>query len=97
MTDLEMWSALVAFLLPLVIAVIQQPRWSGPVRVGIMVVFCVLASLVTTALQGNLSTDRWFHSLLVVAIGTIAFYQGVWKPALVAPRLERATSPRAPK
>lgn len=93
MTDLEMWSGLVAFFLPLVIAVVQQPRFNSALRVAVMVVFCVVASIVTTALQGDLDWHRWFHSLLVVGIGTIAFYHGVWQPAKVAPKVERATAP----
>lgn len=94
MNDLEMWSGLVAFLLPLVIAVVQQPHFPPILRVIVMVVFCVVAALVTAALQGNLDWNRWYHSVLIIAIGTIAFYSGVWKPALVAPKLERATSTR---
>jgi hypothetical protein len=93
MTDLEMWSGLVAFGLPLLIAVIQQPRFSSVLRVVIMVLSCIVASVVTTALQGDLDWHRWFHSLLVVGIGTIAFYHGVWQPATVAPKVEAATSP----
>lgn len=93
MTDLEMWSGLVAFGLPLLIAVLQQPRFSNTVRVLIMVVVCIVAALVTATLQGDLDWHRWGHSLLVLGIGVIAFYNGVWKPLGVAPAIERATSP----
>lgn len=93
MSDLEMWSGLVAFFLPLVIAIAQQPRFSNALRVAIMVVFCIVASVVTTALQGDLDWHRWYHSLLVLGIATIAFYNGVWKPAGVAGRVETATAP----
>lgn len=92
MSDLEMWSAVVAFFLPLVIAVAQQPRFSGALRVVIMVVFCAAAAAVTAALQGDLTADRWFHSLLVVVVATIAFYRGVWRPAGTAAHVEYATS-----
>lgn len=92
MTDLEMWSGLVAYLLPLVIALAQQPHLPNFVRVLITCVSCVVASVVTTALQGELDWTRWGHSALVVGIGTFAFYHGFWKPSGIAPAVENATS-----
>jgi hypothetical protein len=94
MSDLEMWSAVVAFFLPLVIAVAQRPSLSGTARVVIMVVFCAIAALVTTWLQGDLNWSRWFHSLLIVTIATIAFYRGMWKQTGTTHQVEKATSPR---
>jgi hypothetical protein len=94
MSDLEMWSAVVAFFLPLVISIAQRPNTPGTVRVVIMLVFCVLAALVTTWLQGDLTGGRWFHSLLVVVIATIAFYRGMWKQTGTTNVIERKTSPR---
>lgn len=96
MTDLEMWSGLVGFLLPGVIALVQQPRFNGPTRVLVTLAASAGASAVTAALQGQLDWHRWFHSVLVVAVATIAFYHGAWKPSGVAPSLEAGTSPKAP-
>lgn len=96
MGDLEMWSLIVSFFLPLVVAVAQQPRLSQAERVVVMVVFCAVAAVVTAWLKGELNSHNWFHSFLVMGVGTIVFYRGVWKPTGVAPRIEIATSTSKP-
>lgn len=92
MTDLEMWSGLVGFLLPLVIAVIQQPSFPKPLRAIITLVVCAVAAIVTVSLQGSLDWTRWQHSVLIIAVAALAFYKGTWLPLGGAPALEEATT-----
>lgn len=93
MTDLEMWSLVVGFFLPMVIAVVQQPRFPQPVRALITFLACMVASGVTIWLQGEVEFERWVESGLLILVSTIATYKGLWKPVGLAPEIERATSP----
>lgn len=93
MSNLMMWSFIVGFFLPLVISVVQQPRFPEYVRAIITFLACLVASAVTCALQGQVTVERWIESALVILVATISMYKGLWKPARVAPEIEHATSP----
>lgn len=93
MTNLAMWSMIVGFFLPLLLAVVQQPRWPSYVRSIVMFLGCLVASAGTVILQGEFSGERWVESALLIIVTTIATYKGLWKPIEVAPAIEDATSP----
>ena len=93
MSNLAQWSALVGFLLPLVIAVIQRPSFSRPVRTIIGVVFSVGAAILTALIEGNLSINSWATSLIFVAMAAYTSYTHVWVPVGAAPYVEKVTSP----
>jgi hypothetical protein len=93
MSNLEMWSLLVGFFLPLVIAAIQRASWSNPVRAAVAFVSCVVAGLGTVWLAGNFNTKDIVSSILVVLVTALATYKGLWKPSGVGPQIESATSP----
>lgn len=96
-SNLELWSLVVAFLLPLVISVVQQPSWPDALRASVTFVACILAALGTTYFQGRLhieTLDDLLRSFLLIFIGAIATYSQWWKRTGVAPAIERATAPR---
>lgn len=92
MSNLAMWSLIVGFLLPPAIAVVQQPRWSEPVRAIVMFVVCLIAAAGTAYFQGDLTGRRWIQAALLIVVATIATFKGLWKPTRVAPEIEAATS-----
>ena len=91
--NLEMWSALVGWFLPMLIAVIQQPRWSNTVRSVVTVIVCVITGFVTTWLTVDFDFSKdLVASILTVLIAAQASYLAFFKPTKVAPAIERATS-----
>lgn len=92
MTDLEMWSLLVGAFTPPLVAVINQPRWSGAVKFTVTAAVCTAVAALTAYLQGDLTGRRWLSSALVVAVTALITYQTGWRPSGVAPGIERATS-----
>lgn len=78
MSNLVLWSVIVGFFLPLVIAVIHQPRFPEWVGVVITVVVSGIAGVVTTAIEGNLDLHNASRSVLIVLVAAIAFYKGAW-------------------
>ena len=91
--SLQLWEIVTAFVLPLIIAFIQQPTWSP--RLRSLVMFATSAVVVIGQLLFSGELDNWSDpavSVLTVVVMTIAFYKGVWKPTGVAPSIEAATS-----
>lgn len=94
LTDLVQWSALIGFLLPLLVAVVQQSHWSKAVRTVIGIIAVLVTSFVTTAVEGKLTWDRWAESLVVVFVLAMTAYKSVWVPLGAAPLIEEKTSPK---
>ena len=94
-TDAQMWALVVGFVSPLLIATIQQPRWSNPVRVGVAAAWSILAGGGTAWFNDEFTGRGILSSALVVLVTAIATYQHLWKPAHITTRIEAATSPRS--
>jgi amino acid transporter len=94
MTVLEMWSLLLGSLLPLLLAVVQQPKWPQWLRVLVTVVICVVVGLGNVYFNGSLlHTTSIVEAILLVLVAALSTYHGLWKPSGIAPKLESATSP----
>ncbi|HEY6008455.1 MAG TPA: hypothetical protein VIU40_09055 [Geobacteraceae bacterium] len=96
MTDQEMWALIVGALAPLVIAIIQQPKWAETKRVAVTVGFCIAAGAGTSYFAGNFSGRSLISDILMVLVAALATYRGVWRPSGIAPRIEVATSKKVP-
>lgn len=94
MSNLVMWNLVVGFLVPNLIAVIQQPRFTDNTRAVITFVVSILGGLGTAYFTGQWNTQDIVGSCLIVAVAAITFYKGFWKKTGVAPAIERATSSR---
>lgn len=91
-TDAQLWAAALGYLLPLAIAVVAQPRWSGAVKGILMLVTAVLDGLGTAYFNGDFSGKPIVTCILVAAVAIGVAYRTVWKPSGIAPGIERATS-----
>lgn len=85
----------VGALLPLLISVVQQPRWSDRTRTILAVVIAALAGLVTYVTEHGLD----FHdqtALVTTVVGVIlasaTAYKTLWKPVGLAPAIEKFTT-----
>lgn len=92
MSNLAQWSALVGFLVPILVAVIQQPRFSRPVRTVIGIVMAVAAAVVTAAVEGKLTWNTWATSVIFVVASAFTTYRNVWVPIGAADWIEAKTS-----
>jgi len=93
----ELWAAALAVVLPPLIAIIQQPRWSGAVK-GLFMLLVAAADGLGTAYFNDAFHGRTIVScimLAVIVIGTT--YHILWKPSGIAPGIERATSTGSPR
>ncbi len=78
MSDLALWSIIVGFFLPLVIAVIHQPNFPEWAGVTITVLVSGIAGIVTTGIEGDLNLHNASRSVLICLVGAIFFYQHTW-------------------
>lgn len=93
MTDLDMWSGIVGFVAPAVVAVIVRSAWPSWARALVTLAVCVAGGGITAALTGNLEGASPARAVLVVLFTALAFYRLWWHPSTIAPKIEAATSP----
>ena len=93
MSDLVMWSLILGFVSPLIIAVIQQPKFHEGARAIITFLYCVVVGVGTAFFEGRLTGQRAITSVLIVLVSAITTYRGLWRPTGAAPAVEAATSP----
>jgi len=90
-SDAQMWSLVVAFFLPVAIAVIQRQAFSSALRATITFLVSGVAAAGTAYFTDGLTGGNLIHSGLIILVGTIAVYQGLMKPTGIAPAVEAAT------
>jgi hypothetical protein len=98
MSDLEKWAAIVAFAMPLLIAILERQSYSEEARRLVAFGACVVAAFVTTYLNIGWAAIvaapvSVLISVIYIAIGAWGSYHLLWKPIGVAPAVERTILP----
>jgi len=96
-TDVQLWDAALGYLLPPVIAVVIQPRWSGLVKGLLMLLVAAIDGLGTAYFNHQLQGRPAVTSVLIAALAIGVAYHTLWKPSGIAPAIEQATSRRRPE
>lgn len=91
-TDLLMYSALVGFLLPPVLAIVIQSSWSQRAQAVVAFLACLIAGAGTAYFEADLDGRTWVSSALVVLTTGLATYRNFWKPTGIAPAIEARTN-----
>ncbi|MFI1535588.1 hypothetical protein [Streptomyces anandii] len=95
LTDAQLWAAALGYLLPPLMAVVIQPRWSGPAK-GLFMVLVAAGDGVGTAYFTHEFDGRPIVTdVLIAAVAIGVAYHTLWRPSGIAPRIERATSTAA--
>lgn len=92
-SDLTMWLAIQSFFLPVLVSVVQQPRWQPATRTLVAAVVFGLAGVGTTYFTSpDLFTAQTAVTAVLASIvaGTAA-YKSVWKPLGIS-AVENATT-----
>jgi len=92
MSDLDMWTLVVGFVLPLVLSVIIQTGWSPRLQAILAFVVAAIVAAVTLYLKNDLTGRSWVSATLVILVTAIATYHGFWKPTNVANSIESRTN-----
>lgn len=92
MSEIDMWSTLVGFLMPALVAVINKYTWPSWLKGIVAVVSCIIAGGVTAWLSGDINGMPLVKSILIVLVATLGSYHVWWKPTGIAPAIEKSTS-----
>jgi VIT1/CCC1 family predicted Fe2+/Mn2+ transporter len=87
-----MWSLIVGFFLPIVIAFIIQTGWSQRLQAVAAFAVAAVAAAGTVYFQGELTGKRFIEAGLLILVTAIATYKGFWKPTGIAPGIETKTN-----
>jgi hypothetical protein len=89
---LALWSTIVGFLLPPVMAVVMQARWRPELKGVVVFLACLVAATGTVSLQGQIGdVTALMTSILLIFAGVITTYRLYWRPSGIAPLVERRT------
>jgi hypothetical protein len=91
-SDLLMYSALVGFLLPPVLAIVMQSSWSQRAKAVVAFLACLVAGAGTAYFEADLDGRTWISASLVVVTTALATYRNFWKPTGISPAIESATN-----
>jgi hypothetical protein len=92
LSDTETWGLAVGALSPLLIAIVQQPRWSPRVRVMVAWVCAVMLGLATCLARGDLAdAPTVVRTCLLVLLSAQAVLTG-WKRLGIVPAIETRTA-----
>ncbi|MEU0207336.1 hypothetical protein [Streptomyces canus] len=97
LSDAELWAAALAVVLPPIIAIVNQPRWSGAVKGLFMLLVATLDGLGTAYFNDSFHGRTIVGCILLAVIIIGATYHVLWKPSGIAPGIERATSTNSPR
>ncbi|UUG69985.1 membrane protein [Arthrobacter phage Bauer] len=86
-----LWLMVVSFVLPPVISVIQQSRWSARVQSVVAFVVYLIVAAVWALLNGIFTAASFVVAALVVFVIAGNSYKLLWKPTGIAAAIETAT------
>jgi ribose/xylose/arabinose/galactoside ABC-type transport system permease subunit len=93
-SNLALWTSIVAFFAPVVLDLIIQSGWSARVQAIVAFLASALIGTLTAFFSGAFNGVGIVTGILLAFVVTISAYKGFWKP--VAPNLKEATSVDAP-
>lgn len=97
-SNLVMWSLIVGFVTPPVLAVIQQPRFSRRVQSILAFAFSAVLALgllyfdETLGFRAELDAENFISALLMIFVTATNTYRNLWKPTGIAPAIESVTT-----
>jgi hypothetical protein len=85
LTNAQLWTAVLGYLLPPVIAIMNQPRWSGAAKGLLMLVVAVVDGLGSAYFTDQFTGEWIVTCILLAAVAIGVAYRTVWKPSGIAP------------
>ena len=92
MSNLQLSSAFVGLVVPLVVSFVNQTHWKSQVKGLVAILVSLLAAVVTSWAAGDLHGKSLATSFLIVLGATLSTYRIFWKPTGIADSVESATT-----
>lgn len=81
LTNEELWALLVGIAVPYITALINRMHWASDLKAAIFFVVTLATTAVTVWLQGNVDTQDYFRTFLLVLVSACLTYRAT-KPAV---------------
>lgn len=91
----QAWGLILGVLAPMLISVVQQPKFTGTVRAVVAVAASAVIGLLTVLAAGDFAVGEWLTTAALVLVASHTAYEGFYKPTGVAKAIEEGTSPGA--
>ncbi len=95
MSELEMWSLVVGFILPPVLALVMRKGWSDALKASVAFAACLVVAAGNAYLNNQLDLSDWVKSALITLVLAVSTYKGFWKQIGVTQKLTDLTNPPA--
>jgi ABC-type uncharacterized transport system permease subunit len=95
-SNLQISSAFVGFVMPLVVSLVNQTHWRPQIKGLVAILVSLVASFLTSWIAGDLNGKSFATSFLIVLGATLTTYRVFWKPTGIADSVEKATTRKAP-
>jgi len=74
------WAIVVGFFLPPLLSTIFQSYWPKQTKTALGFLACAIVSLIGLAIEGRLSGENLFPTLLLTLVTSISTFEKFWKP-----------------
>jgi hypothetical protein len=91
-SNLQLTSAFVGFIVPLVVSFVNQSHWKPQYKGVVAIAISALAAFITSWVAGDLHGKSFATSFLIVLGATLSTYRIFWKPTGIADSVENATT-----
>ena len=91
--NLEMWTVIVAALLPLLIAVVQKQKWAASLKIVVTFLACLAASVGDVVFNPAIDLSDLPGVILTVVFVCVTAYSVFWRPTGIAPKIEKNINP----
>lgn len=92
MSNLVMWSTIIGFFSPLVLAVINRRAWGDVAKAVTVFIWSLFSGAVTIYFQQpDWDWGNYVGSVLLILVTAISTYKGLWQKTGVAPKIEAKT------
>jgi len=91
MNNGDLWATIVGALLPTLISVVTQARWSDRVKSIVALVICFIAGGITSYYSGAVDWQDVGRTIMLVTISTMTFYRNFWKPTGAGSNIQKLT------
>jgi hypothetical protein len=91
-SNLQLSSAFVGLIVPLVVSFVNQTHWKSQVKGLVAILVSLVAAVLTSWAAGDLHGKSLATSFLIVLGATLSTYRVFWKPTGIADSVEGATT-----
>lgn len=85
----DQWAAIVGFVLPALVAIINREPWTAWVKAVVALVVSVVGGTVTALLSGQFSGSTWLQAVGIAFASSQAFYHLWWKNSDISAWIEK--------